>query len=115
MAVVTFNPSPSKGVLSDTTANLSQIMAYMPGDTYFDSTDEFGRVDLFYTHQDSRQVKQLTMKVRTPGVVTGGALWTDGARDGTWSITRLVAYDRDGARNISDSTDLLTDSPVSLV
>lgn len=109
---VSFNPTPTKGVMSDATASLGDVISFMSGDAYFDSTNQFGRVDVFYTHQDGREKKRVSMKRKSPGVLTGGVQWSDWAHDGTWSATRLVAYDRDGAKHVSDSTNLSTESSV---
>jgi hypothetical protein len=63
-------------------------------DTYFDSTDEIGKVYVYYTHVDGRQVKKI---VHDGTDLSGSVLWTSNARDGAWQKTMVKAFDKDGA------------------
>jgi hypothetical protein len=63
-------------------------------DTYFDSTAEITKVNIYYYHQDGRQKKKI---VHAGPDLTGNASWTYNAHDGTWSKGRVKVFDSDGA------------------
>ena len=72
-------------------------------DNYFDSTAEVARVDVYYTHQDGRQKKRLIHQY--PGFATG-ASWSSFARDGTWSKSKVRAFDWESAKIDLDGTNV---------
>ena len=78
--------------------NRDDLVAAIQGDstdTYFDSTDEIGKVYVYYRHDEGRQQKKI---VHTGPSLSGTVLWTDNARDGTWEKYRVLAFDGDGAQ-----------------
>jgi hypothetical protein len=72
---------------------VSTIQAATP-DTYFDSTNEIGKVVVYYLHQDGRQQKQIIHDEQTH---QASVQWSAFARDGTWQKYKIKAYDLDGA------------------
>lgn len=101
--------SVSDGVYVTSTINRTELVSAIQGaspDTYFDSTDEIGKVVVNYLHQDGRQQKQLIHDEQTHQI---SVRWSAFARDGTWQKHRIKAYDLDGAifnltRTYIDST-----------
>lgn len=80
----------------DSSAIITAIQSNV-ADTYFDSTSELSKVDVFYTHEDGRQKKRVTHRVDGTNI-TGSVLWAPGARDGLWQKSRIIAYDANNAQ-----------------
>jgi hypothetical protein len=96
--VYTFSPSPQRDSTPVTsTINtvdlISKIQADSP-DLYFDTSSEFGRVYLNFTHTDGRQKKSIA---HSGTVLSGSVFWTPNAKSGVWQLTEAVAIDTDGA------------------
>lgn len=91
--------------------NISNLVTAIQNDstdTYFDSTSEIGKVIVFYTHEDGRQLKRI-LHIRDDSTnITGQTLWSAYARDGTWQKTKIKSYDRDGAYHELDRSAIGT-------
>ena len=74
---------------------VTAIQAHNP-DTYFDSTDEIGKVYVYFRHQDLRQMKKI---IHEGTGLIGSVSWTSNARDGTWEKYRVLAFDNDDSRS----------------
>jgi len=74
---------------------VTAIQTHNP-DTYFDSTDEIGKVYVYFRHQDLRQQKKI---VHSGTGLTGTVSWTLNAHDGAWEKYRVLAFDNDGAEH----------------
>jgi hypothetical protein len=66
-------------------------------DLYFDSSSEFGRVFLYFTHTDGRQEKIISHEGAS---LSGNVFWTSNAKSGVWQLTKAVAIDTDGAKHV---------------
>ena len=116
--VVALNSFTQSTVSVDSTAvsNISRvalvakIQAATGGDTYFDSTSKLGKVCVYYTHQDGREVKILT---HTGLSLTGLIAWSDDAKDGTWQKNLVRVFDHDGAEVILNRLDIGTNEDLT--
>jgi hypothetical protein len=72
-------------------------------DDYFDTTNELGKVYIYYTHEDGRQQKKLRHDSVTHQAVVN---WSEFARDGTWEKTQVKAFDHDGATTFLYRSDI---------
>jgi len=77
-------------------------------DTYFDSTDELGKVYIYYTHEDLRQIKRIQHNIDGTNL-SGNVTWYPGARDGLWLKTRVKTKDQNGAVVELDRSDIGTE------
>lgn len=101
--------SIADGTDATSTINRTLLVSTIQGatpDSYFDSTDEIGKVVVYYLHQDGRQQKQIIHNEQTHQATVQ---WSSFARDGTWQKYKIKAYDLDGAtfnltRTYIDST-----------
>jgi hypothetical protein len=113
----TFNTTPLRnGAPVTSTINTSELVIKIQADnpdTYLDSTSEVAIVDMFYTHIDGRQKKRIKHSLdgtNLQGVVS----WSTNARDGTWEVTRIKAFDNDGAEHSLNRSAIGSDSDVVL-
>lgn len=92
----------------DASAIITTIQSMGP-DSYFDNTNQLGYVNVYYTHQEGRQIKRI---VHDPVYHQGTVSWSPNARDGTWQKSMLKVFDLGGAENrilrafISPSEDI---------
>ena len=90
--------------------NLISTIQGMDSDSYFTSTAEVDRVEVFYVHQDGQQQKRVIHLASNNMYAIVG--WSIYAHDGTWTKSYLKVYDKDGAGTviprslISSSEDL---------
>ena len=87
----------------DSSALVTKIQTVTGGDTYFDTTSELGKVYVYYTHEDGRQMKKI---IHNGPAFTGTTSWSAIARDGTWQKTRIKAFDADGAIVFLNRSDI---------
>lgn len=80
------------------TINVSDLMGVVQGispDAYFDSTDKFSKIMVYYSHSNGRQGKRILHE----GSVLKQAIvrWSPYAQDGTWYKSKIIAYNHEGS------------------
>jgi len=112
MALVSFNPSPSRnGTPVIATIDSQYVAILASGDPYLDSTEKINQISVYYSHTyqsdgtyGGRQEKRI-VGYKNEGYIRPVS-WSSVAKDGTWVQEKILAINNDGAEHTYyDGTD----------
>ena len=110
-AINSFSQTPQRdGVRVTSTLNTERLLAMTSGDSYFDATNKFTRVDITYIHEDNRQKVTIVHNK----VFQGRVGWSSFAQSGTWRKMAMRCRDTDGALLYLDREDIGTEEDLVL-
>jgi hypothetical protein len=99
----TFSTPPARdGTSVISTVDIDELVSRIQSDStdeYFNGSEDFYRVSVIYRHEDGRQAAIIKHRM-SDGTMSGSAMWSDNARDGTWEKVQVKSEDYDGAVNI---------------